>query len=58
MALNNLQWLICRKTKPNETKLHTFILGSLFDDKSKFKLYVRLTYPQVTYGILIFINLV
>ena len=22
LALNNLQWLICNKTKPNQTKTH------------------------------------
>ena len=34
LALNNLQWLICHKTKPNETKIfdspsyfvHTFLI--------------------------------
>ena len=24
LALNNLQWLICHKTKPNETKSYIF----------------------------------
>ena len=25
LALNNLQWLICHKTKPNQTELHGYI---------------------------------
>ena len=25
LALNNLQWLICHKTKPNQTPVHTNI---------------------------------
>ena len=24
LALNNLQWLICHKTKPNQTKSYVF----------------------------------
>ena len=29
-ALNDPQWLICHKTKPNQTKLNTYILN-IFD---------------------------
>ena len=30
LALNNLQWLICHKTKPNQTKPKMFSYGSSF----------------------------
>ena len=37
LALNNLQWLICHKTKPNPTKLYiTAILENEFDKPSQF----------------------
>ena len=30
LALNNLQWLICHKTKPNQTKPVKYILWNCF----------------------------
>ena len=27
LALNNLQWLICHKTQPNQTKIHRLHLS-------------------------------
>ena len=30
LALNNLQWLICHRTKPNQTKTKNALLSSFF----------------------------
>ena len=52
LALNNLQWLICHKTKPNQTKPFIFlsmtfvldILRSLIFNSEKFYVYFQASY--------------
>ena len=32
LALNNLQWLICRKTKPKQTKSYIYLIHMYKED--------------------------
>ena len=43
MALNNLHWLICPKTKPNQTKPNVFLWKAVKKSKSLVNVSVLLT---------------